>query len=177
MASAGVENCFEVLLNVISILIESNQRNLDLTWNWLFVNLSIFETKAIECNMVISNKVLGYLNTIDHICSKFYGCDMHYSHGYLKNIAMITLLARIMILFHCYLISCFEQRNPYFWTLLEINTYDYEIIVCNVLCDNVNFTKNVIETINSLTIINIFSILRWIHGVELDGILGKTKNA
>ena len=39
--------------------------------------------------------------------------------------------------------------------LLAITIYDYEIIIYNVLCDNVNYKINVIDTINDLTIMNI----------------------
>ena len=64
MGSAGVSNCFEVLINGILTLIGSILRNLKLTWNWLFENSSIFGTKAIEINVVISSNNWGYLNTI-----------------------------------------------------------------------------------------------------------------
>ena len=115
MASAGVLNCFEVLINGISIMIESNLRNLDLTWNLLFGNCSIFEIKAIDRNMVILNKGWGYLNTIQQIYSKFYGCQMPYYHAYtyLSSITMITLLLIIMM------IVLLEQGNSYFWMLLD----------------------------------------------------------
>ena len=82
----------------------------------------------------------------------------------------------MILLFHGYLIRCFEQRNSYFWLFSEINSYDHEKIITKVLCDNVNYTINVIETINYLTIVNTFFILCCMHGIELDGILRKNKN-
>ena len=170
MVSAGVLNCFEVLTNGIVTLIDSNLRNLDLTWNWLFGNYSIFRHKAIEQYMVIFHKVWGYLNKIDHIYSNFYRRHIHNYHRYQSDIAMISLLiyeARIMILLlYCYAICILKQNNSNSWMLLAINIYDYGII-CNVPCENVNCKTNVIDQI----IINIF----FIHGLELDGIK-KMKN-
>ena len=172
MASVGVSNCFEVLVNGISMLIESNLRNLDLTWNLLFWKSSIFKTKATDCNLVITNNVCGYLSTIGQVCSNFYRFDIKSSHGCPSNISMTTLLIRIMILLlYCYWICSFKERNSYFWMLLTINICNYGIIICNVLCENHHYKIHVIDKINHLTIINVFCILCWMREVELDEIL------
>ena len=66
---------------------------------------------------------LGYLNTIDGICSNFYRHCMHYFHGYPKM--------------YYYLIRISKQRNAYFWMLLGVNIYEYERILLDVLCKNI----------------------------------------
>ena len=69
MASVSVLNCFEVLLNGIAALIESNLTIFDLTWNLVFTRCVIFNTGQIEWNMVILVKVWDHLSAINLIFS------------------------------------------------------------------------------------------------------------
>lgn len=131
--------------------------------------------------MAISNKVCGYLNTINQICGNFwpnfYRCDTLYTHGYPSKISMITLLIRMMILLLYFCLICsFKHKNSYFLMLYILITkiYDYKII-CNVVCENVNYKISVINQMDHLTIMNVSFILCWMDGIELNGILNKTK--
>ena len=73
MASARVLKCFNVSVNGNASLIVSNPTIFDLTWNWEFGNLSIFETTSIGRNMAILDNAYGYFNTMNSILSSFYG--------------------------------------------------------------------------------------------------------
>ena len=71
MASVSVLNCFEVLVNGIAVLVESNLTIFDLTWNCEFTKCVIFDTEQVEWNMVILGKVWDHLSTINSIFSNF----------------------------------------------------------------------------------------------------------
>ena len=160
MTSASVFNCSKVLVNENCSLIESNVTNLDLTWNWLFKNCFIFETKTIGANRVIRNNVLGYFNMINLIYSNFYGfgihCDCQYdSYGMIKLQCIMFLLMYcyetsiimlLLLLLQYYFIVASSKRNSHFCVALVI-CYDYELTY-NVSSNNINNTFNKYDLLN-----------------------------
>ena len=133
-------------------MIESNLTILDLTWNWLFENCFIFETKAIEANMVIRNNMWSHFNRINLISGNFYGFGIHcyceYDlYGVIALQCIMCLLmywyeTQIMILLLLLLpyrfIVMSSKRNSHFRVTLVIY-YDYGLIY-NVPSNIINNT-------------------------------------
>ena len=163
MASVSVLNCFEVLVNGNETLIESNLTIFDLAWNWVFGNLSIFETVAIGWDMAILYNILGYFKTINSILSSFYGfdtlCNMYTNddqcirnpYCYQTHIIMMKVqyiiiililmyeIRMTMLLLFDYFFYVFSKMEIVFAMKIESNNY-HSGILCNVLCENFNYT-------------------------------------
>ena len=151
MAWTSVLNCFQVLVNEIACLIESNLAIFDLTWNLLIDTFFIFKTGAIGRIMVILHRLWGHFNTISTILSIFHGVDiwftMHYD-GYHNNSISMMIKSQCIILILIYGIKMMILLLFYHFVCvfilycsvtMEMNGYDYRI-KCNILCKNENFT-------------------------------------
>ena len=185
MVSGGVLNCFQVLVNGIVMLIESNLTIFDLAWNLEFRYCIIFATDAIEQNMIIMVNVSGYLNMENLILSIFHRFDILVGMNYnvyiwceYHNNIIIVVTSQYMILILIYEPKICKRKS-YFDTTMAINGYDCRIYtICNMTCQNVNYTidkYNLSMELQDFNICNfVFYYTYIVHHVEID-VINKMK--
>ena len=195
MDSAGVLNCFGVLTNEIASLIESNPTNIDFDWNSVFRDSFILKMEAIEQNMIILDKVSGYLNMKNSIFSMFERCDtpvgidynVYNWYGYQHNIIVVKLQGIILILiyetrilslvlyYHFSFIFTLSKSKSYFGMTMVINGYGGTIYtICNMECQNLACTIdkcNLSKELFDARVCNcVFYYTCTIYNVEIDKI-------
>ena len=129
MVSVSVVNCFEAVINRMTMLLDSKETNLGLAWNLVFWICLILQIMAIGWNTTISGNFWCYSETINWIFRNVPWFDILFSLNSDQHIrcAVNSIVIKILL---CYMVSYLKMK--------PISSDHNYGIFCNVLFDKLN---------------------------------------